>query len=244
MAPRGRIALVPARGGSKSIPRKNVRDLGGRPLIHWAIDAAAHSGTVDRIVVTTDDEEIADTARRAGADVPFLRPAELATDDAGMLGVVEHALGWLAEHEHAEPELVLLVQPTEPFVRPEQIRGALDLLLERGADSAITVVPVPRNNHPFHVRLERDGFLEFERPEEHYAHASRHDDPPRWAFGNLYWFRRDAFLETGRIETGKCVGYPIDEVSATDLNTLDDWRLAETLLASGRVNADADDPPR
>ena len=228
------LALVPARGGSKSIPLKNVKPLGGRPLIEWCLRAIAQSGVADRTVVSTDDERIADVARAAGADVPFLRPAELAADTTPSIDVVEHALRRLEEHEGAKPELVLLVQPTEPFVRPDQIRHALELLREHDADSAITMVRVPRNNHPFHVR-EQGEWLQFEHPEEHAAHPTRQDDPPRFAFGNLYWFRREVFLATRRLETDRHVGLEVDELSTLDLNTPADWAIAEALLAAGAV---------
>lgn len=234
-----KLGLVPARGGSRTIPRKNVRPLAGRPLVEHVLRAIAASGAVDRTVVSTDDEEIAAVARAAGAETPFLRPAELAGDEVSGIAVVEHALAWLAEHEGYEPEFVLLVQPTEPFVRPEQIRSAFELMVERGADSAITTVEVPRNFHPFHVRVaDGDGLLTFERPDEHAAHPSRQTDPPRYAFGNLYWFRREAFLAEGQVEPGRRVGLPIDPLSALDLNTEEDWRLAELLAAH------ADDPDR
>ncbi len=240
----GRVALVPARGGSRSIPRKNVRPLGGRPLIEWVLHAIAASGVVDATYVSTDDEEIADVAVTAGADVPFRRPAELARDDSGTIEVVEHALQWLAASGD-EPEHVLLVQPTEPFVRPEQIRAAYELMIESDADSAVTIVEVPRNFHPFHIRLrDDDGTLRFEREDEHYAHPTRQSDPPRWAFGNLYWFRREAFLAERRLEAGRRVGLPVDPISALDVNTSEDWRLAEALLAAGAVDAAADDPRR
>jgi CMP-N-acetylneuraminic acid synthetase len=233
------LALVPARGGSRSIPRKNVRPLAGRPLIEHVLQAIRRSEAVERIVVTTDDPEIAGVARAAGAETPFLRPAELAGDDVPGVAVVEHALRWLAEEDAYEPDFVLLVQPTEPFVRPEQIRSAFRLLLERDADSAITAIEVPRNFHPFHVRVaDGDGFLAFERPADHAAHPSRQVDPPRYAFGNLYWFRREAFLAERQVEPGRVVGLPIDRLTALDLNTEEDWRLAEL------VAAHADDPGR
>jgi CMP-N-acetylneuraminic acid synthetase len=203
-------------------------------LIEYALAAISASGTVDRTVVSTDDERIAAAARAAGADVPFLRPPELARDKTSGIAVVEHALAWLEEHEDYRPEYVLLVQPTEPFIRPEQIRATLELLLERGADSAVTLVEVPRNNHPYHVRvIDEHGWLEFADEENHYAHPTRQQDPPRWAFANLYWFRREAFLRTHQVETGRRVGLPVDAVSALDLNTPDDWRLAEALIAAG-----------
>lgn len=240
----GRIALVPARGGSRSIPRKNVRPLGGRPLIEWVLRSIAASGSVERTIVSTDDEEIAEVAAAAGAEVPFRRPAELAGDDSATIDVVAHALERLAE-DGDEPEHVLLVQPTEPFVQPAQIRDAYALMVERGADSAITMVAVPRNFHPFHVRVQDDdGALRFEHDDAHYAHPTRQSDPPRWAFGNLYWFRRDAFLTERRLEAGRRVGLPIDALSALDVNTPDDWRLAEALLAAGAIDAAADHPRR
>jgi len=230
------LAVVPARGGSKSIPLKNIRSLGGRPLIEYVLEAIARSGVVDRVCVSTDDERIAAVARSAGAEVPFLRPSELADDRAPTIDVVAHALEWLDRHEQYRPDYVLLVQPTEPFVKPSQIKDALDLLRTRGADSAITVVEVPRNYHPYHVRMvDQDGWLEFADEDAHYAHSTRQDDPPRWAFANLYWFRRETFLETRRIEGGRRIGLPVDPVSALDINTAEDLRLAEALIAAGNV---------
>lgn len=228
------LALVPARGGSKSIPFKNLKHLGGRPLLHWVLAAARASDVVDRVCVSTDDRAIASAAAAGGAEVPFLRPAELATDDASTLDVVEHALRWLDDNEGALPELVLLLQPTEPFVRPAQIRDALALMHERGADTAITVVEVPRNNHPYHVRLREElGWLRFEHPELHYAHPTRQQDPPRWAFANLYWFRSETFLHERRLEVDRTVGLPVDSLSALDLNTPEDWTLAEAVVQAG-----------
>lgn len=231
------VALVPARGGSRSVPRKNVRALGGRPLVEWVIGAIASSGTVQRTYVSTDDEEIASVAKSAGA-LPLRRPAELARDDSGAIEVVEHALRTL-EDGGETPEHVLFVQPTEPFVRPADIRAAYELMVEQSADSAITIVPVPRNFHPFHVREQRaDGTLEFALEPEHYAHPTRQSDPPRWAFANLYWFRREAFLAERRLECGRRVGLRVDPITALDINTAEDWALAEALVAAGAVDAD------
>ncbi|MEJ7569418.1 MAG: acylneuraminate cytidylyltransferase family protein [Gaiellaceae bacterium] len=233
MAKPSTLALVPARGGSKSIPLKNIRPLGGRPLIEWVLAAIGASGVVDRTCVSTDDERIAEVARRFGAEVPFHRPAELAGDTTPTIDVIEHALAWLDEHEGYRPEVVLLVQPTEPFVQPAQIREALELLLERGADSAITIVEVPRNYHPFHVRArDAEGWLEFADETAHYEHPTRQQDPPRWAFANLYWFRRDSFLQTRQLETGRRVGLPIDPRTALDLNTPADWAIGEALAGA------------
>lgn len=239
------LALVPARGGSRSIPRKNLKPLGGRPLLHWCLAAIRASDVVDRVCVSTDDEEIAALARAAGAETPFLRPAQLSGDTTPSIPVVEHALSWYASNENYVPDLLLFVQPTEPFVKPDQIRDALSLLLERDADSAITTVEVPRNFHPFHVRAaDREGWLTFADEDAHYAHPSRQADPPRYAFANLYWVRTDVFLREGRLEAGRRVGLQVDEISALDLNDSDDWAIAEALVAAGAIGGTADDPDR
>src|SRR4051794_40245817 len=107
-------ALIPARGGSKSIPRKNIASVGGKPLIAWTIEAALGSKLLDRVYVSTDDEEIASVSRACGSEVPFMRPAELASDEAGSLGVALHALDWMAAHG-GEPDYLLLLQPTSPL---------------------------------------------------------------------------------------------------------------------------------
>lgn len=234
------LGLIPARGGSKSIPLKNIKPLGGKPLIAYPISAMARSGAVDRICVSTDSEAIAEVARDWGAEVPFLRPRELAEDSTPTVPVLVHALEWLSRDDGYAPEYVLVIQPTEPFVRPHQIRETLDLMLERSADSAITMVEVPQRNHPFHVRvLTADGYLEYENPDAHHAHWRRQMDPPRYAFGNLFWFRREAFLAERRVEVGRRVGLPVEQISAFDLNTEEDWKLAEAALAYGAVSDDA-----
>ena len=114
------LAIVPARGGSKSIPKKNIVDLGGKPLLSYSINAIKQSKSVSRVLVTTDDSLIANVAKDYKADVPFLRPKELAQDQTPTIPVIVHALQWLEEHEGSKPDYVLLVQPTEPFIRSEQ----------------------------------------------------------------------------------------------------------------------------
>jgi CMP-N-acetylneuraminic acid synthetase len=233
-APLSTLALVPARSGSRGIPGKNVKLLAGRPLIEYALSAIAESGVADRTIVSTDSEEIAALARAVGAETPFLRPEELASDTAPAIGLIDHALGWLAAEEGFEPDLILYVQPTEPFVQPQQIRDALALLIAEGADAVITTVEVPRNHHPFHVRLVReDGTLTFERPGDHYANPNRQSDPPRFAFANLRWFRRETYLREHHIEAGRCLGMPVDPLTALDLNTPVDWAFAELLMQRG-----------
>lgn len=132
------LALIPARGGSKGLPRKNIRNLFGKPLIAWTIQAAIESGAVDKVLVSTDDREIADLARSFGADAPFLRPAELATDKARGIDVVFHAEEWL-KAQGMDYDLVLLLQPTSPLRTRGDIRAALELFLQKKTGAVVSV---------------------------------------------------------------------------------------------------------
>ena len=225
------LALVPARGGSKSIPRKNIVDLGGRPLISYALGALRASRHVDRCVVTTDDEEIAACARQWGGETPFMRPPELALDTSPTIPVIEHALRWLADEQGYRPDYVFVVQPTEPFIETRHVDALYDLVTTKQADSGITMIRVPRIFHPYHVRRATlDGYLEFDDNAAHYAHPTRQSDPPRYAFANLYLFRADRFLAERKLEVGKRVGLEVDARAAFDINTPDDLTLARALL--------------
>ncbi len=142
------LAIIPARGGSKGIPRKNIRSFAGAPLIAWSIAAAQQSNTVTRVIVSTDDEEIAAVARQYGAETPFLRPAEFAQDQTTDLPVFEHALDWLAAHEQYQPNVVVQLRPTSPVRPVGLVDDAVQLLLSRaGADSVRGVVPAGQNPH-------------------------------------------------------------------------------------------------
>ncbi len=134
------LAIIIARGGSKSIPRKNVLPLHGKPLIAWPIDLAHSVSRIDRVVVSTDDDEIMNIAKEHGAEVPFKRPAELATDEVPTLPVIQHALAYLARTEDYKPDIVLLLYPTAPFLRKERIDEALDLFENTDCNSVISVV--------------------------------------------------------------------------------------------------------
>src|SRR4051812_41980936 len=135
------LGLVPARGGSKGVPGKNIRPLAGRPLLEYTARVAQASGVIDRLVLSTDSSDIGDVGRRAGLEVPFLRPAALAADDTPMLPVVRHALDALAERGWT-PEILVILQPTSPLRRAEHIRDAVTMLREREADSVVSVVEV------------------------------------------------------------------------------------------------------
>ena len=154
----GVLGLVPARGGSKGVPDKNLRPLAGRTLLDYVHRAATESGVIDRLVLSTDALPIAEAGRRAGLEVPFMRPASLAQDDTPMLPVITHALDML-ERDGWKPEVIVLLQPTSPLRRAEHVRQAVEALRRTHADSVVTVVEVPRHLSPDYVMRVEDGRL-------------------------------------------------------------------------------------
>ncbi len=187
------LAVIPARGGSKSIPRKNLVDVDGRPLISYIIEAARSAHLIDRVVVSTEDDEIAEVAKHWGAEVPFRRPRELSGDEVSIIPVVQHAakemdrLGFVSE-------VVISLQPTSPLLEGEDIHCAVEKIGETGADSVASVMPIA-HEHPFWVKnLEGDRIVPFNE----YTNESflqRQDLPPAYIFDGGIFVRRRGLLE-------------------------------------------------
>lgn len=187
------LAVIPARGGSKSIPRKNLVDVAGRPLIAWALGAAREAKRLDRVVVSTEDEEIAETARRWGAEVPFVRPAELATDSVSLIPVVQHALAAM-DGLGFRADAVVSLQATSPGLTGADIDAAVAKLEESGADSVATVLRV-EHEHPYWAkRLEGDRVRPFSA-ETNESFLQRQDLPPAYVFDGAIFVRRRRLLE-------------------------------------------------
>ncbi|HZS37723.1 MAG TPA: acylneuraminate cytidylyltransferase family protein [Polyangia bacterium] len=223
------LALIPARGGSKGVRGKNVALVAGRPLIAWTVEAARAARHVERVVVTTDSPEIAEAARAAGAEVPFLRPDELARDDTPGIAPALHATRWLDEHEAYRPELVCYLQPTSPLRRAEHIDAAVELLREKAADAAVSVTPV--EHHPYWTkRLAPDGRLsDFLTPDP--PITRRQDLPPLYALnGALYLVRRAVLLADETLFPPNTVGYVMTPRDSLDVDTPFDLELADLLL--------------
>lgn len=235
------LAIIPARGGSKSIPRKNIRLLAGHPLIAYSIAAGRAAETVSRVLVSTDDEEIAAIARRYGAETPFLRPAEFSQDQTPDLPVFEHALGWLAEHEGYQPEIVVQLRPTSPFRRAWHIDQAVYRLLEHPQADAIRTVCVPFQN-PFKMwKIGPEGLL---RPLVDYPHPEPYN-LPRQALPEVYWQTgyvdaawTDTILEKHSMTGDAILPLVIDPGEWIDIDSADDWRRAERLLENGELTFD------
>jgi CMP-N,N'-diacetyllegionaminic acid synthase len=224
------VALVPARGGSKGIPRKNIRLLAGKPLLQYTIEAARSARLVDRIVLTTDDTEIAEVGRRLGIDVPFLRPVELAGDATPTLPVVEHALRWL-EAAGDRFDAVAILQPTSPLRSATLIDDCIELLERSKADTVMTVLPVPAEHNPHWVFFQDSAGLLRLSTGERAPIARRQELPPAFhREGSVYVTRRDVVLGEGAILGSRVMGFPVDPGRSVNLDETKDWERAERLL--------------
>ena len=227
------LGLVPARGGSKGVPGKNVRPLAGHTLLEYTARAARESGVLDRVILSTDAPEIADAGRRAGLEVPFMRPASLAADDTPMLPVIEHALAETAKHGWV-PSIIVLLQPTSPLRRPDHIRDAVNLLRETNADSVVTVVEIPRHLSPDYVMRIDGGRLKPFLPGGQRI-TRRQDARPAYSRdGTVYAFRRSTLERWGGIYGDDCRPLLIDVRESLSIDTQDDWEQAERVLTAGR----------
>jgi len=232
------LALIPARGGSKGIPRKNIRDFAGYPLIAWSIAAAKRSELVTRVIVSTDDEEIAAVARAWGAETPFIRPAELAQDKTTDLPVFEHALKWLEDVEAYRADMVVQLRPTSPIRPREMVDGAIRILLDHpDADSVRGVVPAGQN--PF--KMWR--FNGEDKPLKQLLEVPGISEPynaPRQILPSVYWQTghidaiRTSTIVNKKSLTGDLI-YPlvIDPKYTVDIDTLADWAKYEAVIYSG-----------
>lgn len=218
------LCIIPARGGSKRIPRKNIRPFRGRPIIAYPIEAALESGCFDEVVVSTDDEEIADVARAHGATVPFLRSAKNAGDRAGTAEVFEEVIGELRKCGRTF-DSVCGLYATAVLTTAEQLRRGREMLR---ADPALTgVIPVLRFSYPVQRALVfRDGQVPMLHP-EHYDSRSQDLEPIYHDAGQWYWLNVEKFLTIRRLIGAGFAGLPLSEMEAQDIDHEDDWALAE-----------------
>ncbi len=233
------LAIIPARGNSKSIPRKNIKEFAGYPLIAYSIAAALQAKTVTRVLVSTDNEEIADVARKFGAEVPFLRPAEFAQDQTADLPVFEHALTWLKAHEGFEPDVVIQLRPTSPIRPRDCIDSAVSILLNHpDADCVRGVVLAGQN--PYKMwHIQPDGIL---KPILTVTGVQEAYNAPRQELPSVYWQTghidaiRPATILKKKSMTGDVI-YPliIDPSYTVDIDTMTDWRNGEQLVMEGSL---------
>jgi CMP-N,N'-diacetyllegionaminic acid synthase len=230
------LGIITARGGSKGIPGKNLKPLGGRPLIDYTIDAA-NDTPLDRLILSTEDRRIADAARALGCEVPFMRPAELARDETPHLPVILHAVQWLRDHEHYLPDIVLTLQPTSPLRSSADIAAALRMLELSDADSVVSVNEVSAHAHPMRMlSVGADGLATlFVTGEPVRNRINRRQDLPR-AFvmnGAVYACRTNVlFTATPSLYGDRVVAYPMPIERSISIDTQEDWAEAERQLAN------------
>lgn len=219
-----RLALIPARGGSQRIPRKNIRRFCGQPIIKYSIDAAKASGLFDVIMVSTDDHEIAEVARQFGAEVPFMRSAKNADHEATTLDVIQEVLASYRARG-VDFESCCCIYPTAPLIQPESLRASFEQLERDQLDS---VFPVVAFDYPIQraTRINAAGCLELIDAGHRFS-RSQDLEPAYHDAGQFYTFRTDALLKTGDIWTEKTGAVVLNPMQVQDIDTEDDWAVAE-----------------
>ena len=220
-------AIIPARGGSKRIPRKNIRQFHGRPMIAWTIDTAINSGLFSNVIVSTDDAEIAAIAQEHGAQVPFLRPADFSNDYATTQDVMRHAVTWLAKNQ-IESDFVCCLYATAPFLQAEDVVKGLRALQESTAEYAYAVTEFDYSPHRALIK-NQNGQVSLEKPE---LAAVRSQDLPSLVHdaGQFYWAKAETWLTQREILSSAGIGIEIPRSQAQDIDNEEDWKLAEALF--------------
>ena len=223
------LGLIPARAGSKGIPHKNITPLAGVSPLERAIHTALESGVFERIIVSTDSEEIARIARKAGAEAPFLRPPELATDVSSMLDVVRHALRHVSE-EGWRPDAIVLLQPTAPLRTPADIEAALDMMEAEDCDSVVSVTEIPDRYNPHWALTVHDGFLRDVVPGG--RDVTRRQELPTTYMrdGSLYATKTEV-VESGSLYGERSRALEIPPERSVNLDSPEDWDEAERRLS-------------
>ena len=224
------LGVIPARGGSKGIPRKNLAPVAGRPLLAFTVESALAARSLSRVVVSTEDAEIAEVARGLGAEVPFLRPEALAGDEVPAVPVLQHAVQAL-EAEGFRPDCIVCLQPTSPLRRAEHIDAAVELLLREKADSVVTVVPVPHNMNPLSVMRMEGGRLVPFLPDAPPV-LRRQDKPEVFARNGpaVAVMTRETLMEGGRLYGERTLPLPMAPEDSLDVDGPEDLERLRTLL--------------
>lgn len=224
------LAVITARGGSKGLPGKNIKDLNGKPLIAWSIEECKKSKYITDLIVSTDDAEIAEVAKTWGGEVPFLRPAELAEDSTPHLPVMQHATDFMEQQKGTQYDYVVIIQPTSPFRKAEYIDNLIDVIIEEGATSGVTVFEIEGKWHPIKMKRMKGNFI------EDYCVPEAKSGVRRQEYERVYKRSSDVFItdreflmEKDEIYTDKMVGYIVSSERAIDIDTIEDWKRAEEI---------------
>lgn len=222
------LAIIPARGGSKGLPKKNIKKISGVPLIGYTIRAAKKSRYISRVVVSTDEEEIAEVSRRFGAEIPCLRPKELAGDESTTVDCVIHMMNYLKENKKYVPDYVCLLQCTSPLRSVEDIDGAIEKLFSTDFDGIVSVCEAEINPYWTNV-FENDKLKYF--LEDGKKITRRQDLPKIYRYnGAIYIIKTEAFIQEKSFETENITGYVMPNEKSIDIDTITDFKIAEILM--------------
>lgn len=222
-------AIIPARSGSQSIPNKNIATVADKPLIAWTIEASKSAPSIDRVIVSTDSRKIADIGEKYGAEIPFLRPPELAQDDTPGIEPIIHAVNWLENHDNYRPDYVICLQPTSPLRNSGDIEAAVRLAIDKEADAVVSLT-FPEH-HPYWMKkIDSEGrmndFFQTDKP-----YPRRQELPPAYALnGAIYLARRDILLKQGSWYTESTYAYIMPPERSIDVDSSWHLSLAELLL--------------
>lgn len=227
------LGIIPARGGSKGIPRKNLALLCGKPLVYYVIQAALASSHLTRTVLSSDDPEIIRVGREYGAEAPFTRPAELSTDSATSAAVAKHALEWMESEEGKRYDYVCLLEPTSPLRTPQDIDNAIELLLNAQADAVVSVSRIEAP-HPVKTLVIAEGRLKPFFPSRWRPNLLRQDLEPVYAVnGAVYCVKRDVLAQSTSFWGSSAVPYIVPAERSVNVDTLFDLKLAQALMENG-----------
>ena len=229
------LGVITARGGSKGIPGKNIKNLLGKPLIAYTIEAANKSGALDKIIVSTDDNEIAKVAKEYGAEVPFVRPAELSQDTTPHLPVLQHALEWLRDNEDYWPDYTIILSPTAPLRQPFHIKEAVELAEKSKPDSVLSVAKIHEHFSPQKAMTINDnGFLRLSEDRPIYKRIPRRQDLAHtyWSVASIYLFKTELLFDKAEpnFYGEKTLPYIMEEKYVVDIDEPEDWVIAEEAM--------------
>lgn len=224
------LAIIPARGGSKGVPSKNIRPMLGKSLVERTFETARQSKLLDKIILSTDNEDIASVGKKIGLEVPFIRPVQYALDTSSMLDVVLHALNFLEQTEDYQPDAVMVLQPTSPLRKTEHIETAIQLLKDKDAVCSLVQLPMEMSPH-YVMKITAEGYLDYFLEEG--RKIKRRQDAAR-AFlreGTIYLAKVETLFKYNNFYGDRCVPMIIPNEESLSIDTKDDWKLAEKILS-------------
>lgn len=229
------LAIIPARGGSKGVPRKNIKELNGKPLIAYTIEAAKKSKFLDRVVVSTEDKEIAEISKKSGANIPYLRPIELAKDDSPTIDAVIHMIKWLQENEKYKPDYICVLQCTSPLRDENDIDGTIEKMINSNTDGSVSICEAEVN--PYWTNIFNGDRLDYFMKEGKNI-TSRQKLPKIYRInGAVYVVKTEVLINQKTLEPENITGYIMKNENSIDIDSILDFKIAELLIKEQIKNA-------